>query len=83
MSSTRKYAVQRADGLFYNPNVPGNRTSPTFHKKPKLYVRKGDAERAKVFCESGVNNHWMHKPTFDPIPVTIVTYEEVLQHVRT
>jgi hypothetical protein len=81
MSSTLKWAVKREDGLFYNPNKPGDRRNPTFHKTPKLYKRLGDAEKAKTFCESGINNHWCPPSTFNPIPVTIVTFHEVLQQL--
>lgn len=70
-----RYAVQRDDGMYYNPDKPGDRCNPTFHKRPKLYVKRGSAERAKSFCERGINSHWIHDTKFDPVPVTIITLE--------
>lgn len=68
------YAVQRSDGLYYNPNKPGNRKDPTFHKTPKLYRRKIHALKTKEFCESGINNHWLPSRTFTPVNVDVVVF---------
>lgn len=69
------YAVLNVKtGLYYNPGKPGNRKDPTFHEKPKLYIRKGNAERALSFCRSGVNNHWVPSTTFTPIQCELVEF---------
>lgn len=61
--------------MFYNPDKPGNRKDPTFHRTPKLYVKRGSAVKAQAFCASGVNNHWLgagYPYQFKPIITEIV-----------
>lgn len=71
------YAVLNVKtGLYYNPSKPGNRRDPTFHKKPKLYSKKGHAERALAFCRSGVNDHWRPATTFVPINCELVEFTD-------
>ena len=68
------YKVRRGDGLFYNPNKPGNRIDPTFDKKGKEYAKLSDAIKAHDFCESPVNDHWCWHKKKTPIQTDIVIF---------
>ncbi len=74
---TKLYAVRRiSDGFYYNPDKSGNRKDPTFSKTPRLYKCKTYANKAKEFCKSGINSHWVPARMFTPVlDVEVVTFE--------
>lgn len=76
------YMVRRlSDGLWYNPDLPGNRVDPTFHRTGKRYYGLrglGNARRTVAFCTEPVNVKWSHRPTKAPVQTEIVPFFETV-----